>query len=59
MLRWCLPNHLTKGAKIIVNAASQEYWKSVEGKLGNVPVLTVEFPGQGHADRRPMDFNGF
>jgi cytoplasmic iron level regulating protein YaaA (DUF328/UPF0246 family) len=40
-----IASHITKGAKVIVNAASQEYWKSVEGKLGGVPVLTVEFPG--------------
>jgi len=40
-----IASHVTKGAKLIVNAASQEYWKSVEKKTGNVPVLTIDFPG--------------
>merc|ERR1719446_1928373 len=41
-----IASHVKKGAKVIVNAASQEYWKSVVPKaLGGVPVLTIEFPG--------------
>merc|ERR1719330_1311346 len=36
---------LGKGAKVIVNAASQEYWKSVKVEALGVPVVTVEFPG--------------
>lgn len=40
-----IATQVTKGAKLIVNAASQEYWKSVEPKLAGFPVLTVEFPG--------------
>jgi len=40
-----IATHVSKGTKVIVNAASQEYWKSVESKLVGVPVLTVEFPG--------------
>jgi len=35
----------SEGASVVVNAASQEYWKAVkEAQLG-VPVVTVDFPG--------------
>eukprot|EP00930_Biecheleria_cincta_P038682 TRINITY_DN26568_c0_g2_i1.p1 TRINITY_DN26568_c0_g2~~TRINITY_DN26568_c0_g2_i1.p1 ORF type:complete len:293 (+),score=60.38 TRINITY_DN26568_c0_g2_i1:89-880(+) len=41
-----LAKELCKGAKVIINAASQEYWKAVNVKaLGGVPVVTVDFPG--------------
>lgn len=41
-----IAKHLCHGAKVIVNAASQEYWKAVQEKgLGGVPVVTVDFPG--------------
>merc|ERR1719446_859422 len=41
-----IASHVKKNAKVIVNAASQEYWKSVApAGLGGVPVLTVDFPG--------------
>lgn len=41
-----IAKQLAKGKKLIVNAASQEYWKAVDTKaLGKVPVLTVDFPG--------------
>lgn len=34
------------GPKVIINAASQEYWKAVKvSALGGVPVVTMEFPG--------------
>merc|ERR1712217_251510 len=35
----------TEGVKLIVNAASQEYWKAVDTKALGLPVLTVDFPG--------------
>jgi len=41
-----IAKHVSKGAKFIINAASQEYWKSVQPKaLGSVPVITIDFPG--------------
>lgn len=40
-----IANELAKHAKIIVNAASQEYWKAVDVKALGVPVITVDFPG--------------
>lgn len=41
-----ISSNIAKGTKLIVNAASQEYWKSVKPEaLGGVPVLTIEFPG--------------
>lgn len=41
-----IASHIRKGTKVIINAASQEYWKSVvPGALGGVPVVTMEFPG--------------
>jgi len=40
---------LAKDAKVIVNAASQEYWKAVLPKGGDTvldrPLITVDFPG--------------
>lgn len=40
-----IAKEVAKGANFVVNAASQEYWKSVrESELG-VPVLTIDFPG--------------
>lgn len=42
----CIATHLRKGAKVIVNAASQEYWKAVkESALAGLSVVTVDFPG--------------
>lgn len=44
-----MAEELAKDAKVIVNAASQEYWKAVLPKGGeavlNKPVITVDFPG--------------
>merc|ERR1712232_136355 len=41
-----IAKQLCQNAKVIVNAASQEYWKAVQQKaLGKVQVLTVDFPG--------------
>lgn len=40
-----IARHLAKGAKLVVNAASQEYWKAVRTDALGVPVLTVDFPG--------------
>lgn len=40
-----LAEHISRGAKLIVNAASQEYWKAVPLEALSVPVVTVEFPG--------------
>eukprot|EP00928_Gymnodinium_smaydae_P064230 TRINITY_DN47625_c0_g1_i1.p1 TRINITY_DN47625_c0_g1~~TRINITY_DN47625_c0_g1_i1.p1 ORF type:complete len:274 (-),score=41.70 TRINITY_DN47625_c0_g1_i1:115-936(-) len=40
-----IAKELRGGAKLIVNAASQEYWKAVNLKALGVPVVTVDFPG--------------
>lgn len=41
-----IAKHVSQGAKVIINAASQEYWKAIPPKaLGTVPVVTVDFPG--------------
>mmetsp|Transcript_57742 Transcript_57742/g.146820 ORF Transcript_57742/g.146820 Transcript_57742/m.146820 type:complete len:283 (+) Transcript_57742:104-952(+) len=41
-----IAKQISQGAKVIVNAASQEYWKSVKlDALKGVPVVTVDFPG--------------
>jgi len=41
-----IAEHVRKGAKLIINTASQEYWKAVDQKaLGGVPIVTVDFPG--------------
>jgi len=44
-----MAEELVKDAKVIVNAASQEYWKAVLPKGGDAvlstPVITVDFPG--------------
>merc|ERR1740121_877182 len=40
-----IAKHISKGAKVIVNAASQEYWKAVKVDALSVPVVTIEFPG--------------
>jgi len=41
-----LAKRIGSGAKVVINAASQEYWKAVpETALGDVPVITVDFPG--------------
>eukprot|EP00428_Durinskia_dybowskii_P046970 CAMPEP_0170338510 /NCGR_PEP_ID=MMETSP0116_2-20130129/70302_1 /TAXON_ID=400756 /ORGANISM="Durinskia baltica, Strain CSIRO CS-38" /LENGTH=159 /DNA_ID=CAMNT_0010591907 /DNA_START=1 /DNA_END=477 /DNA_ORIENTATION=- len=41
-----IANQLRKDAKVLVNAASHEYWKSVKASaLGDLPVVTVDFPG--------------
>eukprot|EP00811_Abedinium_folium_P003700 NODE_13402_length_1168_cov_3.512968.p1 GENE.NODE_13402_length_1168_cov_3.512968~~NODE_13402_length_1168_cov_3.512968.p1 ORF type:complete len:281 (+),score=100.32 NODE_13402_length_1168_cov_3.512968:70-843(+) len=34
-----------EGVKVVINAASQEYWKAVQVKELGVPVVTVSFPG--------------
>merc|ERR1711988_951343 len=35
-----ISKHIAKGTKVIINAASQEYWKSVDQKaLGGIPVV--------------------
>ena len=37
---------IKSAAPVIINAASQEYWRSVEGHLSpSVRVVTVQFPG--------------
>lgn len=41
-----ISRELARGARVIINAASQEYWRAVSaGGLGGVPVVTVDFPG--------------
>jgi len=40
-----IAKELAKGAKVIINAASQEYWKAVRVESLGVPVVTVDFPG--------------
>jgi cytoplasmic iron level regulating protein YaaA (DUF328/UPF0246 family) len=40
-----IAEHLSKDANLIVNAASQEYWKAVSLEALGVPVVTVAFPG--------------
>lgn len=41
-----IAQHVKKGVKVIVNAASEEYWKSVAPKeLAGVRVVKVDFPG--------------
>jgi cytoplasmic iron level regulating protein YaaA (DUF328/UPF0246 family) len=41
-----IAKQIAKGAKVIINAASQEYWKSIDqNALGKVPVITIDFPG--------------
>eukprot|EP00929_Paragymnodinium_shiwhaense_P117497 TRINITY_DN8815_c0_g1_i1.p1 TRINITY_DN8815_c0_g1~~TRINITY_DN8815_c0_g1_i1.p1 ORF type:complete len:268 (-),score=102.12 TRINITY_DN8815_c0_g1_i1:393-1196(-) len=40
-----IAKQLKNGTKLVVNAASQEYWKSVDQKALGVPVLTIDFPG--------------
>lgn len=40
-----IAKELGKQAKVIVNAASQEYWKAVKTQALGVPVVTVDFPG--------------
>jgi len=40
-----IAKHIGKGAKVIVNAASQEYWKAVKVEALGVPVVTMDFPG--------------
>mmetsp|Transcript_102122 Transcript_102122/g.264069 ORF Transcript_102122/g.264069 Transcript_102122/m.264069 type:complete len:294 (+) Transcript_102122:97-978(+) len=41
-----IAKQLGNEAKVIINAASQEYFKSVQAKaLGNVHVITMDFPG--------------
>lgn len=40
-----IAKQLKKDAKLVVNAASQEYWKAVDQKALGVPVLTIDFPG--------------
>lgn len=40
-----IAKHLGQGAKVIINAASQEYWKAVQENQLGVPVVTVDFPG--------------
>mmetsp|Transcript_25938 Transcript_25938/g.56321 ORF Transcript_25938/g.56321 Transcript_25938/m.56321 type:complete len:295 (-) Transcript_25938:203-1087(-) len=41
-----IANEISKGASVIINAASQEYFKSVKVQaLGNIKVITMDFPG--------------
>jgi hypothetical protein len=41
-----IAKQLQKKAKVIINAASQEYWKSVDPKaIAGTPVVTMDFPG--------------
>lgn len=41
-----IAKQIAKGTKVIINAASQEYWKSVDQRaLGSTPVITMDFPG--------------
>lgn len=41
-----IAKEISKGAKVIINAASQEYWKAVRvAALDGVPVVTINFPG--------------
>jgi len=40
-----IAREIAKGAKVIVNAASQEYFKAVRLEALGVPVVTVDFPG--------------
>jgi len=40
-----IAKRLRQDAKVIINAASQEYWKSVKVEALGVPVVTMEFPG--------------
>jgi len=40
-----IAKQISKGAKIIINAASQEYWKAVKAEALGAPVVTVDFPG--------------
>jgi len=41
-----IAKQLAEDAQVIVNAASQEYWKAVpESALGSARVVTVDFPG--------------
>lgn len=43
-----ISKELKPKAKLIVNAASQEYWKSVDQAALGVPVLTIDFPGPAY-----------
>mmetsp|Transcript_623 Transcript_623/g.2003 ORF Transcript_623/g.2003 Transcript_623/m.2003 type:complete len:281 (+) Transcript_623:87-929(+) len=40
-----IAKQLGRGAKVVVNAASQEYWKAVKEAALGVPIVTVDFPG--------------
>lgn len=41
-----IAKQIAKKTKVIINAASQEYWKSIDqNALGGTPVITIDFPG--------------
>merc|ERR1712187_210488 len=40
-----IAKQVAQGAKVVINAASQEYWKAVRVEALGIPVVTVDFPG--------------